>query len=324
MVKAPAIGIALFHLLSGCRSGLLDENPSDLGAIVPSDLGATADAGRPRDLASPVDLSGCFTHRLVEVPLTRIELVDSPVYLRYGRIIRLRVVYRMSSCDEPGGIGMSFKAGMLTDDVTITAHLWRPTDGRPECVATQDFAWIMILSDGFVRSNPAIFAHDGALDGIARLTFAVGPKPALGCDLQIALDQPCQLDCECEKVLGGAGKCIPVANDHGVCSLICSNDGECESVNRPHCDDTSTPPMTCRPALNGGGCGHACGHHQSCANGACRSDPRPTDSGPCSCDAECGAARFCAPGGICRIACTVASDCPGNANYCGDRCGYGP
>lgn len=280
------------------------------------------DFGLPRDLSSPSATGDCGTHHLVDVPLTRIELVDPPDALRYGRIIRLRVVYAMSSCDEPGGIGMSFHVGDATDTVTINAHLWRPVMASANCVGSEEFNWIMPLTDGFVRSNPRIVARDGAAGGTATLEFAIAARPRLACDHQVALDQPCQLDCECERVLGGAGKCIPIAPDHGVCELICSNDGECGSMPRPRCDEGASPPMTCRPALAGGACGHPCGHHQSCTAGACRPNARPTADSSCQCDGDCRESRFCAPGGICRIACKSVTDCPGQANYCGDRCGY--
>lgn len=282
-----------------------------------------ADSGAPASVDAAARCVGL--HDRIDVPLTRLELIDYSPF--EGAAVRARIGFPWRpDCDVLGGVDAQpqFDGGA---DLVIIAHLWRSTDGA--CSGTAEATEIIVLSDA-VPIAGAFKVADGAPGGTLSLGLKVAGAPPGGDCAAVPLDGRCVRDCQCSAALATA-RCLPIKLGAerlmGVCAIPCDEDAACPDGPTPVCGKVSVAPSYSCVAGSCQGDGD-CRFGQRCqsvgASRACRPPSQlPQLPTSCRCSAECGLGAVCTIVGEdalgCVLPCAIDGDCPAHG-ACGDRC----
>jgi hypothetical protein len=327
---------------SGCSCGreLLGGAPDDGDN---PDAAARDDAGGVSDAHAPPDSGTCSQEgswRLEPRRIAGVRLLEGdPSSL--GATERLVVdVQLTSSCDVfgwlEGEIQVVFpndEPPLTFDEVRLAAFAWVQTG---PCLPVAPVATTVFVVPGRKQSSLSVEVLDVQdPDEAVKLAYDREPVSEVACGPTtpagpVGSTEDCLTDCSCQEGLScirflrrdivfgdwsEAWACLRPCRD----SIDCGHGAVCTGF----VDGLEGPRLVCQSGRDGL---EQCGVNDDCPDGylcvvpgwgpAYCADQRPwPDSGPCECDADCGAGAHCVRGGPpnttrCELWCEDQSDCP--------------
>jgi hypothetical protein len=269
----------------------------------------------PADAALPP--SACFTRALVPVPLSAAELFAPGGAQPFaGRAVRVQVRWNRAACDLPGPLDVDERGGDGSDQLKVTAHIWRAS---PPCPTTESVTDSRVITLG--DSSEILYTVFDTVADRNALEFKLpGPPDFSRCNMvQVPLGGTCANECECQGGTDGA-RCIPVTASAGACAIPCNEDVECPS-SAPLCGGLGNPPGDAICAGAGEDC--FCDPHRACPFGqgcsglcGCRVTVDGAAVGrPCACQSDCPTGHLCTTG-RCELPCMTVRDCPPGWDVC--------
>jgi hypothetical protein len=235
------------------------------------------------------DLRQCTYHRVVDVPISSISLVDPPNALRLDVSLRFRVEYEYrSGCDLPIGVRDDFAT--TTANHVIHARIQQGSVGCGPLVGATEIFQTSLWSGAFTAPVHGTI-RDGHPEGTASLAFDLSAAVGSSATEDRVEGAPCDRNDQCPWPM----RCIPQAPGLSVCATSCSNDGGCADLKR-RCQVSGIVPYTCSLyPLACAGCDPPCPSGYNCLGCVCLPDLRQFGT-RCRCDEDCPSGRLCGDG----------------------------